>query len=160
MSNKETSVQSAGLPCRRLLPLFLLPLFLGGCGEPEDTGPGRPVAHRRAAFLAILKASEPMGIDLRTGNYSPDRFVAMADSLARVKDGPWSYFVPGSNYPPTHATSNVWDDPAEFERQRQRFVETVDGLVAATATRDESRVAAAYAAMQDTCRSCHKQFKR
>jgi cytochrome c556 len=142
------------------LLLILLSFILSGCGEPEDTGPGRPVAHRREAFLSIIRAFEPMGVSLRTGKYAPDRFIAMAAQLDRVKEGPWEYFTPESNYPPTHSTAAVWRDREGFETGRLAFLSATRGIVAAAATRDEERVKAAYGVLQDTCRDCHKVYKK
>ena len=145
--------------CQRLA-ILLLPLALAACGEPEDTGPGRPVAHRRAAFQAILDAFEPMGIRLRAKQYDPDEFIAQAKQLNKVKEGPWSYFTPDSNYPPTHATAKVWSEPEKFEAGHQAFIAATEKLVAATETKDGNKVQAAYEAVHDACRNCHKEFKK
>lgn len=148
---------------KRLAPLLislLLPLALAACGEPEDTGPGKPVAHRRDAFKAILDAFEPMGIRLRANQYDADQFIAQAKQLNKVKEGPWAYFTPDSNYPPTHATAKVWSEAEKFDAGRQKFLAAVSQLATATETKDEAKVRAAYEALHDTCRSCHKEFKK
>lgn len=146
--------------CSRFLLLTLFPFVLSGCGEPEDTGPGQPVAHRREAFKSILRAFEPIGVSLRSDKYAPDRVIAMAEQLDRVKDGPWSYFTPESNYPPTRASAKVWSEPEKFETGRRAFFTATESLRAAAATRDESKVKAAYAALEETCRDCHKAYKK
>jgi cytochrome c556 len=142
------------------LLVIVLSFVLTGCGEPEDTGPGRPVAHRREAFMSIMKAFEPIGVSLRTGKFAPDRIIAMAEQLDRVKDGPWGYFTPESNYPPTHATAKVWSEREKFEAGRRAFFTATESLLAATATRDEARVKAAYEVLEGTCRDCHKVYKK
>lgn len=108
----------------------------------------------------MLKAFEPMGIDLRAGDYVADRFISQAEAFAKVKDEPWQYFVDGSNYPPTHATRRVWEDPQGFAAARQKFLDASDDLVAAAATRDRTRAVTAYELLQDSCRSCHQRYKR
>lgn len=143
-----------------VLRVVLCSIILFGCREPEDTGPGQPVAHRRQAFLSIIRAFEPMGVNLRAEKYAPDKFIALAQQLDQVKNTPWQYFTPDSNYPPTHATAAVWSSPAGFETGRLAFLAATEGLVAAAATRDESKVRAAYGVLQDTCRDCHKVYKR
>lgn len=144
---------------RRLLLPLLLPLILTACGEPEDTGPGQPVAHRRTAFKNILKAFEPMGVRLRSDKYEPEEFILMVKALEQTKDGPWSYFTPESNYPPTHASDKVWSEPQKFEAGRQAFFDGVGRLAQAAETRDKDKVAAAYSALQSTCKDCHQVFK-
>lgn len=146
--------------CSRFLLLALLPFVLSGCGEPEDTGPGRPVAHRREAFKSILRAFEPIGVSLRADKYAPDRVNEMAEQLHRAKDGPWTYFTPGSNYPPSRATEKVWTEPDRFEAGRRAFLTATESLRAAAENRDEARVRTAYAAIEDSCRDCHKVFKK
>ncbi|MBI4995521.1 MAG: cytochrome c [Rhodocyclales bacterium] len=143
-----------------ILFAMLLPLGLAACGEPEDTGPGRPVAHRREAFKSILRAFEPIGVSLRADKYAPDRIIAMAEQLNRVKDGPWGYFTPGSDYPPSRATAKVWSEREQFEAGRRAFSAATESLLAAAAARDEARVRAAYEVLEATCRDCHKVYKR
>lgn len=143
----------------KLLIATLLPLALAACGEPADTHPGQPVTHRRAAFEKILHAFEPMGVQLRKQQYKAETFLERAKELASVKDGPWGYFGPDTNYPPTHATAKVWSEPGQFESERQAFLAATDRLLVAAESRDEKNVAAAYEAVHEQCRSCHKAFK-
>lgn len=133
--------------------------LIAACGEPADTHPGQPVTHRRAAFEKILHAFEPMGAQLRANKYKPDKFLAQAKELASAKDGPWQYFGPDTNYPPTHASAKVWSEAAQFEKERQAFLAAGAELLQAAESRDEKKVTAAYEAVHQTCRSCHKAFK-
>lgn len=143
-----------------LAPIALiLPLLLSACGEVKDTRPGQPVAHRQQAFKAILRSFEPMGVQLREKRYDPDKFLQQAQALAGLKDGPWSHFGPDTHYPPTKATARVWEVPERFAQEREQFLQGVDALLAAAATREEARVRPAYEALQQSCRSCHKPFK-
>lgn len=146
--------------CQHLLIAALGALLLTACGgEPADTRPGQPVSARRAAFKKILLAFEPMGIALREKQYNADRFIIQAGELDQVKDGPWRHFGPDTNYPPTHAKGAVWSDAARFSAERDAFLQAVDGLTQAAASRDQAKVASAYAAVHDSCRSCHQAFK-
>ena len=143
----------------KILILGLLCSFLAACGEPADTRPGQPVTHRRQAFGQMLHAFEPMGQQLRKGQYKPDQFLVHAKALDAVKNGPWQYFGPDTNYPPTHATAKVWSEAAGFERQRQAFLAATGDLLLAAESRDLKRVSVAYEAVHEQCRSCHKVFK-
>ena len=146
--------------CQTVLIATLGALLLTACGgEPADTRPGQPVSERRAAFKKILLAFEPMGIALREKRYDADRFIAQAGELAKVKDGPWRHFGPDTNYPPTHAMAAVWSDASRFAAAREAFLLAVDSLTLAAASRDEAKIASAYAAVHDSCRSCHRAFK-
>jgi cytochrome c556 len=143
---------------QKVLAVILCAL-VAACGEPADTHPGQPVTHRRAAFEKILHAFEPMGVQLRGNQYNPDKFLERAKELVSLKDGPWQYFGPDTNYPPTHATAKVWAEPAQFEKERQAFMVASGELLLAAESRDEKKVTVAYEALHQTCRSCHKAFK-
>lgn len=145
---------------RSLLLALLLPLTLAACSEPEDTRPGKPVAHRQQAFLQILKAFEPMGLMLRKRQYNADAFIKLAAQLDATKEGPWTYFQPDTDYPPTKATPKVWSEGEKFQTRRQEFLNASTALVQAAQTRDETQVRSAYEALHETCRSCHKDFKK
>jgi cytochrome c556 len=143
---------------------FLAVALLAACGgEPPDTRPGQPVAHRRAAFNEIIKSFEPMGVMMRTGAYDGTRFRALTQNVMALRDGPWQYFKPDTLYPPSKAKPVVWSDPEKFEAGRKAFFEATDNLAALVGTTgappDARTVQPAYTAVEDTCRSCHKAFK-
>lgn len=146
--------------CKAVPIAALIALTLVACGEAPDNHPDKPVTHRRDAFQKILKAFEPMGIELRKNRYNADQFITQSRDLAARKDGPWPYFGAGTNYPPTHANDKVWSEPEKFEAARQAFIKAADNLVAAADSRDEKQVTVAYEALHDTCRDCHKAFKK
>jgi cytochrome c556 len=139
--------------------LLLTVALLAACGEVEDTRPGQPVKHRQVAFKEIVKAFEPMGVMLRKGSYDADKFAKMADVLVSKKDGPWSYFGADTNYPPTKATAEVWQQAEQFEKDKQAFLAATDALVVAAQSRDKPQVEAAYDKLHEACKTCHKQFK-
>ncbi|MDR2625040.1 MAG: cytochrome c [Zoogloeaceae bacterium] len=150
-------------------PLFslLLPVFLlTACGEVEDTRPGTPVAHRQAAFRAILKSFEPMGIQLREERYVAETFRQHAEKLAQLKDAPWEYFGAETQYPPSKSTDRLWQEPEAFAAERDQFVRAVEDLqLAAQNAPEEAKQAvetlrAAYAPVEASCRSCHKRYRR
>lgn len=139
--------------------LGLMALSLAGCGEPEDTLPGQPIAHRRAAFKDMLRTFEPMGVMLRTDNYRAEKFQAHLSTFKALRDGPWPYFTAGTLQAPSHATAAVWEQPEKFEQARQDFQASIDRLVAVDSAADVKIVAKAYEDVQNNCASCHKTFK-
>ena len=143
-----------------LLLSLALPLLLTACGEPADTLPDKPVTQRRAAFNTILKAFEPMGMMLRDKRYDADAFARMADEFSRLRDQPWAHFGADTNYPPTKAKPAVWEKPAEFEQRRQEFTAATERLLAAAAARNEAEARSTYAAVQDSCKACHNDFRK
>jgi cytochrome c556 len=132
---------------------------LSGCGEPEDTRPGQPVAHRRAAFKQIIKSFEPMGVMLRDGQVDAARFRKLAADLARDAETPWSHFPADTLYPPSRATAEIWSDPAGFAEEKDVFLKRVAALQAGLGEKYEPSWKLAYDQVHDSCRSCHKRFK-
>jgi len=144
---------------QRYLMVVLTALSLMACGEATDTHAGQPVAHRRAAFKKILLAFEPIGISLREKQYDSNRLIDQAKLLASLKNDPWPYFDGDTNYPPTHAKAKVWSDPDQFRAAQQVFIHAVDRFTLVIQDHDEANARAAYEAVQDSCRNCHKAFK-
>ncbi len=136
-------------------------LGLSGCNaHVEDTRPGQPVKTRQVAFQEILKVFEPMGVMLRTNNYEPDRFAALAAELTVKREHPWAHFSADTNYPPTKAEEAVWTQADEFERKKQAFIAATEQLDAAAKTKTMEVASKAYFEVYDTCKSCHSQFKK
>lgn len=146
--------------CKTAMIAALIPLTLIACGEAPDNHPDKPVTHRREAFQKILKAFEPMGVQLRKNQYNADKFLTQAKQLAALKEGPWRYFGPDTNYPPTHANDKPWSEPEKFEAARQSFLKAAEQLATVAESRDQKQIAVAYEALHDTCRDCHKVFKK
>jgi cytochrome c556 len=146
------------MPKTQIVLLFSV-LALCACGEPPDTRPGQPVAHRRAAFKEILKVFEPMGVMLRTDTYDAKRFQMLSQQVMDRRDAPWGYFGADTLYPPSNAKASVWSDAATFAADKQAFFDTTDKLAAIAGTPDKMQAAAAYDAVENTCRNCHKRFK-
>ena len=148
------------MPRRSLLPLAISAIILSACGgEPEDTQPGQPVAHRRAAFKEMIKSFEEMGSMLRKDKFNSAKFASLTASLIAVRDKPWQYFSPDTLYPPSRATEAVWSQPVEFEAHKQAFFAATDKLGAASGTQDARVAKAAFAEVEKTCRECHDTFK-
>jgi len=101
-----------------------------------------------------------MGTMLKDKRYDADAFARLADEFGRLRDAPWSHFGADTNYPPTKAKPAVWEKPAEFDQRRQAFATASERLLAAAAERNEAAVRTAYAAAQDSCKACHRDFRK
>ncbi|MCL2075859.1 MAG: cytochrome c [Betaproteobacteria bacterium] len=140
--------------------VVLLCAALAACGEVEDTRPGRPVATRQEAFKAILRAFEPMGLQIREYAFEPVSFMDHARALDRIKDTPWEYFGEDTQYPPSKSLDRLWQERAGFDALQDDFLRSTGELVIAAESRDEARIRAAWTAVETTCRDCHKGYRR
>ncbi|GAB2182141.1 cytochrome c [Denitratisoma sp. agr-D3] len=144
---------------RTLFCCLSLSSLLVACGPVQDTRPGQPVAHRQAAFKAMLKTFEPMGVMLREEDFKADRFRELAKDLVTKREGPWQYFGADTNYPPSHAKAGVWETPEKFESAKQEFMTATDQLLVAAEKGERGPVEKAYSRVHESCKACHKQFK-
>jgi cytochrome c556 len=141
--------------------LLAVVVLLSACGgEPEDTRPGQPVAHRRAAFKEMIKTFEEMGAMLRKDKFNSAKYASLTTTLIAVRDKPWQYFGPDTLYPPSRATDAVWSQPEKFEAGKKAFFAATDKLAATTGTQDARVAKAAFAEVEKTCRDCHESFKK
>ena len=148
-------------PLLACLSLVVVLPLLGACsGEVEDTRPGQPVKTRQAAFKDIIRSFEPMGVMLRTNAYDADKFLTLATAVVEKREAPWAHFGPDTNYPPTKATPEVWQQPEKFEQARQAFITATDTLLTAAQTKDRKQLEAPYKAAYEACQDCHKTFKQ
>ena len=143
----------------RAAALAATALLLSACGgEPEDTRPGQPVAHRRAAFKDLIKAFEPIGVMFRAEKFNSGKFKLQVSEVMARREAPWPYFQPDTNYPPSRSRPEVWSEPEKFERMKQDFFKATDQL--AVVSGDDARAAeAAFRAVESTCKDCHQAFK-
>ena len=149
------------MPAFRLASLILATALLAACsGEVEDTRPGQPVKARQQAFKDIIRSFEPMGVMLRGKGYDADKFLALANEVVAKREAPWGHFGADTNYPPTKATAEVWQQPEKFEQARLAFFTATDKLLAAAQTKDRKQLEAPYKAAYETCQDCHKTFKK
>lgn len=134
---------------------------LSGCGgEPKDTHPNQPVTKRKAIFKEFTKTLEPMGLVARgRKDYNPREFNINALELQKIANQPWALFTADSNYPPTRAKPAVWEKPAEFKTAQDKFLVTVNELVEASQGSDLDRIKTAVNSVQNSCKTCHDQFR-
>ncbi len=144
-----------------LLVAALATLGLSGCSDvAKDTHPDQLVTKRKALFKQLTKTLEPMGMVARgRKDYNPREFNISALELQKLSAQPWALFTADSNYPPTLAKPAVWEKPAEFQGAQDKFQVTVKELVEASQGSDLERIKAAVNAVQNSCKTCHDQFR-
>lgn len=135
-------------------------LLLASCGEPADTHPGQPVTKRKQAFKRMLRSFEPMGLMVRgKKEYDQQKFLNFATDLQQLADQPWQYFTPDSNYRPTRAKPEVWQQPERFHDARQKFIDSVHHLTEVSRGGNLDTIRPAFAAVEKNCQACHKEFR-
>ena len=148
-------------PTARIALTALFALSLTACSQKvEDTHPDQPVTKRQEAFKAMLRAFEPMGVMLRDEVYQAEPFAAMAERFDDLRDTPWAHFGPGTDYRPSKSKPAVWSREDDCARERERFIAASAALREAALSHDEGRIRPAYQAVYDSCRDCHRGFRK
>ncbi len=145
----------------RILITLCCTLALSACsGEPDDTRPGQPVAHRRQLFKQFTRTLEPMGMVARERkDFNRSEFLASAQELQQLARQPWPYFTPDSNYPPTHAKADVWLKVGDFQQAQESFQAKTNELATMAQSGNAEQLRAAVNNVERSCKSCHKQFR-
>ncbi len=148
---------------RRLLlsGFALCVLALTACfGQIEDKHPDKVLTKRVALFKQFNRALEPIGLVVSgRREYKKDEFVDMVQELQTLSTKPWPYFTADGNYPPTHARSAVWDEPAAFKTAQEQYQSAVNVLLAVAPGGDMPKIKSAAEAVGESCKSCHKHFR-
>ena len=135
---------------------------LSGCLEPDrDPHPDQVLTKRVALFKQFSHAMEPLN-DMRNGRKPFDRarFQADLQTLDDLSDQPWRYFPLDGNYPPTRALPAIWTVPEDFQKAKDDFTGKLDQLRLTAKTGSETDVFAALDRVSESCKACHRNFRR
>lgn len=119
-------------------------------------GPGED---RQKSFKKILLNFEPIGVMLRDGPFRKDQFIKNADDLKAVAAVPFTLFKPGTIDDVSRAKPEIWSQPAKFKAAQDKFLAAVNALQAGARSDDLATVRNKYAAVADSCKSCHDTFR-
>lgn len=141
--------------------LALCVLALSACfSQMEDKHPNQVLTKRVALFKQFNRALEPIGLVVSGRRaYKREEFVEMVQELQTLSTKPWPYFTVDGNYPPTHARSAVWEEPAAFKTAQEKYQASVNALLALAPNADMPKIKTAAEAVGESCKACHKQFR-
>ncbi|WP_150305140.1 c-type cytochrome [Pseudomonas saliphila] len=150
------------VPIFKLFVPVALSLALVGCADEVD--PDSPEGKRQALFKQMLHHSEPMGgmFSDRLA-YDGEAFAEHARQLDALSDAPWEHFPePGESTQPTDALPEIWSEPLAFSLRIDDFQNASAMLAAAVkdGAEDPEAVRDPLRAVQQSCKSCHDDFRR
>ena len=143
------------------LALLASSLALCACSDAaKDTHPQQLVSHRVAVFKKMTQTLEPLGLVARGHkDYVKPEFVEGAQALKELSGQPWAFFTADGNYPPTRAKPEVWSQPSAFKAAQDKYLTSVDQLVAVSGSGELPAISAAVNDVEKSCKSCHQQFR-
>ena len=80
-------------------------------------------------------------------------------SIVRISNVLSLLFPQGSHGGKSHATEEVWSEPAEFERKLKEFKEAATQLLLVVQNGEEVNVGPSLQAVGSTCSGCHNVFR-
>lgn len=114
---------------------------------------------RQRSFKKVLLSYEPIGVMLRDGPFRKEQFVKNADALKLASRQPFTLFAPNSIDDVSRAKPEIWTQSAKWKQEEDRFLQAVDALQAGARTDDLAVVKNKYAAVTQSCKSCHDAFR-
>ena len=69
------------------------------------------------------------------------------------------YFPEGSDYPPSKASSDIWNDPEGFKQAINNFQLASLELITQSKTNNMDQTISSFRSLAGTCKGCHEKFK-
>ncbi|WP_428832368.1 c-type cytochrome [Chromobacterium piscinae] len=73
---------------------------------------------------------------------------------------PWQYFPAGSAAGKTDAKPEIWSKPADWQKAIDNHKAATAKLKQVALTGDLAAIKAQFGATQQTCKACHKDFRK
>jgi cytochrome c556 len=137
-------------------------MLLWGCFGPDrDPHPDQVLTKRVALFKQFSHTMETLN-DMRNGRKPFDRaqFQANVHTLDDLSDQPWRFFPLDGNYPPTRALPAIWTVPEDFQKAKDDFTGAVDQLSVIAKNGTEEQTYQAVDRVSESCKACHRNFRR
>lgn len=139
--------------------LLVVIMGLSACGGVD---PDSPLGKRKAIFKEMLNTSEDLGGMLRGRiKYDEALFIEKAVHLDDLSKQPWQHFPTIKESDQSAAREDVWLRQERFQELARDLESTTARLVKSTTEvpLNESVLAVRVQAVEDSCESCHQEFR-
>lgn len=115
---------------------------------------------RKAAFTLIAKNFGPMGA-MTKGKipFNKDEFTLRAANLEALSTMPWEFFIPDSEKG-SESKPAVWSNAEDYKAKANDFQKEAAALVKVSKGGDEKAMGIQFGKVAQTCKACHKEYKR
>lgn len=141
-----------------LTTVFALAAALSACGG-QNVAKGPISEERTTAFKSMMPEYSSMDKMLKgETEFNAEKFKADAATFAQNARKPFAHF---QNDPQGNgdALPAIWQKPAEYKAEEDKFLAAVDELNAKAQSGDRQAVKAAYDKTAASCKSCHSGFR-
>ena len=139
--------------------IFILTVGFAGAALAHEGATG-VVAERMTAMKNIGRELKAIG-DMVLGQipFDAGAIVQHAERLHENCHRTEDLFPAGSMGHHSRARPEIWQRPEDFQKQMQRLHEASEALVATATRGDRAELATSFESLQDTCSSCHDEFR-
>jgi len=146
---------------KRIIEVALCATLIAGLATASlAQGAADVVAKRQAAMKTLFPSANAINAAAKAGDF--DTAGTKAKELSATVHGFGGQFPAGSGLAEgvkTRAKAEIWTDAAGFKAALDKSSGATDAVVAAVATKDADKIAAAVTAFQGTCGGCHTPFR-
>ena len=148
---------------KTVLSIVFSGALLAACSGGEGGGGAAkgPVSEARTtAFKTMMPEYSSMGKMVKGDEtYDVEKFKAAAATFSENSRKPFEHFAsdPQGN---GDALPAIWEKPAEFDAEREKFLAAVDDLNAKAQTGNLEEIKVAYGNVGASCKSCHDAFRQ
>ncbi len=130
---------------------------VAGADEAEDA-----IKYRKGVFQVVKWNFGPMGAMVKGKiPYDKDAFAAKAENVAAVSGMALEGFPEGSDFgADTTAKANIWEEWDKFKGGMEKFDQEAKKLSEVAKTGDMDAIKPQFAAVADTCKGCHDNFRK
>lgn len=147
----------------RTLSLLTIGLMLAACGQngavAAPQGKGEISRNRTAAFKSFMPNLSNMR-KMAKGDeaFDTEKFKTAAAKFTQEARVPFTHFQndPNGN---GDALPNIWQNPAEFKAEQEKFFAAVDELNNAAQTGKLENIKVAFATVENSCKACHQAYR-
>ena len=145
-----------------ILAAVLTAGILTACGGGAGAGSAKgPISEeRKKANKTMMPEYSSMGKMVKGDEtYNVDQFKAAAATFSENARKPFDHFAsdPQGN---GDSLPSVWEKPAEFNAERDKFLAAVDDLNAKAQAGNLEEIKVAYGNVGASCKSCHDAFRK
>ncbi|WP_374513015.1 cytochrome c [Niveibacterium sp.] len=150
------------MPSFRQLSLLIVVFALLGTAGCDRVDPNSPVAQRRKVFKEMTKARERLLAYVKeTKDFDADAAIRDAEEIQRLSRQPWPLFPEMKQAGDVgRATDAVWQKPEAFHQLAKQIQDDADALLEASRKRSLDAIKPAAHKLEQTCSSCHEQFRQ
>lgn len=115
---------------------------------------------RQALFKDILKTSERLnGASNGSQPFNPSEVLHDAQALQQLSRLPWPLFKEMQQTEKSRANAEIWSMQHDFQQRALDFQQQADHVLSAAHTGQQNTLHTAVKSLQESCNSCHKQFR-